>query len=57
MTIEDDKQLARNLAEEQLYAIERTRERRIELIAVEIMRAIKIGFRNGRGWRSWQQQN
>jgi hypothetical protein len=57
MSIENDQRLAHNLAEviEETYDVERTRERRIELIAVEVMRAMKIGFRKGRGWRQWQQ--
>jgi hypothetical protein len=57
MTIENDKRLARNLAEviDETYDVDRPRERRIELIAVHIMRALRIGFVNGRNWLQKRQ--
>src|SRR5262245_53496073 len=57
MSVEDDKLLARHSAEvaDKLYDIDRPRERRIELIAVHIMRALRIGFVNGRNWKPWRQ--
>jgi hypothetical protein len=44
LTYRDHQQLARNLAEviEELYDVERPRERRVELIAVHVLRAIRI---------------
>jgi hypothetical protein len=48
VTYRDHQQLARNLAEviEQTFEIERPRERRIDLIAHHVLRAIRIGFRS-----------
>lgn len=50
MSRRDHKELARNLAEviDELYDVERTRERRIDLIAVHVFRAIRIGFKSKR---------
>jgi hypothetical protein len=44
----DHQQLARNPAEaiEETFEVERPRERRIDLIATHVLRAIRIGFRS-----------
>ena len=53
---ERDEQFARNLAEaiDGLLSTDRPRERRIDLIAVQVMSAIRNGFKRGREYEQWK---